>query len=507
MHLYTDVIAVGRYRAVVALVPLAMILAAACGFLLPKFPLLTVPIVGGVGVLVLSTLNRYVEKITLVSLGCLLLGYAFQGRGFSYIGLRPFYIGEIVLGLGIATLAFGRIRWRFSYIEMILLVFMFFGFVRTVPYIRTEGANALRDAALWYYGAFAILVSLLLTEERLKTAIRLYGRMLPVLIGWMAVMPVVFLVLPPSLPHFPGSPLPIISLMKPGDRGVILAGLSAFVISGVYARLKMPGRMPSVFFWLCWMVSAVVVSAANRGGMLALSSSLLLVGIFQPSREGIKALTIGSVAVSLLLIVNPTIDAGGYREVSVSQLTANITSIFSDDTGDEGSVQGTKEWRLLWWGDIYEDTVKGPYFLTGKGFGLNLADYYGYQTDKEHSSLRSPHNSHMTVLARMGVTGLALWIALHVAFANHMVRALRRARRREEGIWTAVYAWLLAMWLAALVNSSFDVYLEGPQGAIPFWCVFGAGIAAMRFQQASIRQTSPLALHVEGGPNAHSARP
>ena len=39
---------------------------------------------------------------------------------------------------------------------------------------------------------------------------------------------------------------------------------------------------------------------------------------------------------------------------------------------------------------------------------------------------------------------------------------------------------LFAYWLAALINMSFDVYLEGPQGGIPFWSVIGLGMVAMR---------------------------
>jgi hypothetical protein len=34
-----------------------------------------------------------------------------------------------------------------------------------------------------------------------------------------------------------------------------------------------------------------------------------------------------------------------------------------------------------------------------------------------------------------------------------------------------------------MVNATFDVYLEGPQGGIWFWCVFGFGIALMEVQR------------------------
>ena len=43
-----------------------------------------------------------------------------------------------------------------------------------------------------------------------------------------------------------------------------------------------------------------------------------------------------------------------------------------------------------------------------------------------------------------------------------------------------MHAWILVFWLAMVVNASFDVYLEGPQGGIWFWMIFGLGLAALR---------------------------
>jgi hypothetical protein len=41
-------------------------------------------------------------------------------------------------------------------------------------------------------------------------------------------------------------------------------------------------------------------------------------------------------------------------------------------------------------------------------------------------------------------------------------------------------AWVLAYWVAMMVDTSFDPYLEGPQGGIWFWAVFGLGLVVMR---------------------------
>ena len=50
----------------------------------------------------------------------------------------------------------------------------------------------------------------------------------------------------------------------------------------------------------------------------------------------------------------------------------------------------------------------------------------------------------------------------------------------------ATAAWLLAYWVAMMIATSFDPYLEGPQGGIWYWVVIGAGLVVMRLtRQAS----------------------
>jgi hypothetical protein len=118
--------------------------------------------------------------------------------------------------------------------------------------------------------------------------------------------------------------------------------------------------------------------------------------------------------------------------------------------------------------------------------GLNcpasLADDDGFQVNADHS-LRAPHNSHITVLARMGIPGLLLWATLQVVFGVQLMAAYFRSRRVGNDFWCRVDIWLLVYWIAMLVNTSFDPYLEGPQGGIWFWAVIGVGMAAINLQR------------------------
>jgi O-antigen ligase len=84
----------------------------------------------------------------------------------------------------------------------------------------------------------------------------------------------------------------------------------------------------------------------------------------------------------------------------------------------------------------------------------------------------------MTILARMGVPGFFLWILLQGSLAWHFFSRWRVARSAGDRFLQGILAWVLCYWVAAMVNASFDVYLEGPQGSIWFWSVMGLGLAA-----------------------------
>jgi hypothetical protein len=78
-----------------------------------------------------------------------------------------------------------------------------------------------------------------------------------------------------------------------------------------------------------------------------------------------------------------------------------------------------------------------------------------------------------------------LWGILQLAFAASLVRAFVRARAARQEWWARLNIWVLAYWVAFVVNMSFDVYLEGPQGGIWFWSLFGFGIAALQRQSSA----------------------
>jgi hypothetical protein len=410
------------------------------------------------------------RRVFLGGLGLLLIGYAFLGRGIAHAGIPPLYVGELVLGLGVLALLFGRPQFRFDSARVLLLAFMGWGLLQTVPYIGRYGLDALRDAVTWGYGFFAIAIAALVRSNDLLQAVDRYRRLIvPLCLFILVTIPLANV----AIPAFPGSEVPAVS-PKPGDTAVHMAGIAAFVLVGLYAAK--PARIPEFGVWLVWLPTAITMGIINRGGMGALAtSSLALLFGRAPSRL-VTPLFVVLVGLVTILYVDPVIDLGLNRPVSVGQVIENVTSVFSET--NDPALEGTKGFRLRWWGKIVDYTVGGQYFWSGKGFGVNLADDDGFQVYDDHS-LRAPHNGHFEILARMGVPGLTLWVLLNLVWAAVVVRAIGRARAAGSNIWTAVLVWLLVYWAAMMVNASFDPYLQGPQGGIWYWAVIGGGLVAV----------------------------
>jgi hypothetical protein len=176
-------------------------------------------------------------------------------------------------------------------------------------------------------------------------------------------------------------------------------------------------------------------------------------------------------------------DKPDQRNVGAAQILENFESIFG--TSGATNLDATKAWRLSWWQSIGNYTFNGPYFWTGKGYGMALAEADGFADNvKGQPILRSPHNVHMTVLARSGVPGLALWALAQVAWFTALMNAHIVARRRGETQWANLFLWVACYGLAILIDASFDVALEGPMLGIWFWSLFGFGIASTMVYRA-----------------------
>jgi hypothetical protein len=472
-----------RTRWLAVLVP---VIAASVGAMIVLAPIGALAVAAAFGIALVLAVGQRMRGAFFVLLVGLLAGYAFLGRGFAYLGVAPVYLGEVGLVVGILAVVTILPTRRLTSVEWLIVAFMAWGAVRTVPYLSVHGLDALRDAVLWGYAAYALAIALVLTRAHVRRFVGLYARALPAFVLWVPVLSAIWFAAPAILPVAPGTDVTI-PFLKFGDIAVHLAGAAAFMLAGLHRSAWR--RVGEPLLWIAWLVSFGMVAVLNRGGALAITMTGLIVFYARRPSRWVAPVLIVLLLVGAVGLINPEIRTGAARRViSVDQVIENLESVFGQS--DDATLQGTRRWREQWWGEIVDYTIGGPYFWGGKGFGVNLAVADGFESDP---GLRAPHNAHVHVLARTGVVGLALWIALQVAFLVTLVRAARSASRLGRRTWVAIIGWITVYWAAAMVNMSFDVYLEGPQGGIVYWSIIGIGIAAavaVRDMEARIRAES-----------------
>lgn len=410
----------------------------------------------------------------LLFLGICLLGYALAGKGFAYLGVAPLYIGEVLLAVGmfafLITAGWLRVvRMPPAVAAVPLIALGFLGLLSDLP---RHGIEAARDAVIWGYAAFALIVASLIVArpERLRTLVARYRQFTTL---FLLLVPVAFLLFRFArevLPVIPGGNNRII-VVKEGDVLVHLAGILAFWMAD-------PKRHVRWFWAVLLTLNMAMMGVIDRAGVVSFGAVMIICLLAKPF-HGAAWRTIAMMLLGVVILwasaINIEVPGGKGRSISWDQFVVNFLSTFGST---HGALESNKEWRLNWWADIVDYTVHGKYFWNGKGFGVNLADDDGYQV---HSSglLRSPHNVHMTVLARMGVPGAIAWALLHGTWLYCVARAYLRARWRGEAAWAGLFLFLFAYYAAFMINGSFDVFIEGPMGGIWFWSIFGAGVGAL----------------------------
>lgn len=384
--------------------------------------------------------------------------YLYLGKGIAYG-----YFAEILLVFGLILLIKQRkeieiinnksskLLYLFLFLNLIFILRGFFNF----PIIDT-----IRDGFIFNYIYFSFILLLFLKDipHFFKTVLSIY-KFYPVVIFFLYFI---------SLNKFVGS----ISLFgdihllffKFGDISVNLFAAFIFQISGLN-KFRKPYDLLNLLIILLMFSLA---SSYSRGGMLSFLLGCFIyyrylkdVSIKQQLKQNLKFLPF-LLLISFLFLSVFKVDTNFQgRTVGVDQVANNFTSIFS--TSEQGGLNDNKIWRILWWGQIIDYTFNGPYFIAGKGLGINLAEDDQIPTTDLEGELRSPHNFNLSILARYGVFVFFLWLYwIYVQF-----------RRLTNKNLSNLQLVLICLQIVFLFNASFDVFLEGPMGAFPFWLFVG----------------------------------
>jgi O-antigen ligase len=421
-------------------------------------------------------------------LGPLLAGYLLFDKAFAYLHLpgTPLYVGEMVLVVGVfgclTATGYLRIVTRNEPVLTLLAAFFLLGLIRFLPGVRAYGINAVRDFALVYYCLFAFFIAAALARapDMLGRLVIQLTRFVPWLLMWLPLG----LVLQALVPHGPNVPATSVSVLTHKTGNAAIAALIALGALWLFP----PGR--GARSRAAWSIVALVTMALagtqNRGGLLGAVAGAMVGLALVPNRRWliVRAVSVVSIALALAVLLSVRIPATGGqgRTFSASQLLANVASI--GGAQEAGNLAGTVNGREQLWSIILHKQVADGRLADGYGFGPNIA-YLADGLAGEGSTadpLRSPHNSHLDVLARMGWVGLSLWLALWVAWYWRVVARCRRLAQRGLHARRQVAVLCLMITTSILVSSFFDPQLEGAQVAALLWTAFGVGVAVTSFR-------------------------
>jgi len=383
--------------------------------------------------------------------------YAYFNKGVAYA-----FLAEIMLVFGFLLIFFNLKHYVFIWNKPVKLV-AFFISVTGIWFLFGVGkfplVELLQDAFMFFYAFFIFIVFLFTVEfEQFKQKIFTLYKWYPLVVFFTFLL-VSYIPFFQSFKLFGDIPL---LMYKYGDMAIHLLITTLLLLCG---HIKMSKR----FLALNIIIIAylfLVIAAYNRAGMVSYVAGLFL--FLFVYRKKFSAAAISSylkivpfvLLVVMAFYVNTKVDENFQgRTIGIEQLKQNVTSIFSADI--DGSLSDNKVWRLAWWYKILVDATTPKNAFIGKGVGENLALINDIKVENE--GLRAPHNFHLNILARFGFVFLFIWIWWIVM---HM-KNIRASNGNEFNVM------VLVMMMAFLVNASFDVYLEGPMGAFPFWTWLG----------------------------------
>ncbi len=405
-----------------------------------------------------------------------LVGYVVGNRGFAQMqpsaGI-PLLPAEAVLMVALPALVVRMALKRAAglrrdFLNYALLAWVVLGAARLPLDLRRFGLIALRDFAMVYYAAFFFVAQAYGSQPPSARLLRgsltfAFVLLLPVIVSiqiWPAFL----------VEHFTWRGIPVI-FQKSDLVGTSLAA-------------------GSIWLWTRWEATG------HRRWILASCVSLLMIGGMASPRAAMAALAVADVAWllagrwrivaaqgaavvlgSLLALGGAAAQGKDLRASAPYSALEHAVSIFDPSgsgtylNGESGDPGGNNRFRLIWWGDVAAETMsEGPAF--GLGFGSDLAAKFlaDYNLiEDENFSARSPHSMLFSVLGRMGLVGLAAWLAASAAMARVVWRLTRRGSPDDRGLaGVACVTW---------VSACFGIVLEGPMGALVFWTVLGLASA------------------------------
>jgi O-antigen ligase len=405
--------------------------------------------------------------------GYLVLNYGFDNLAF-HIGGFPILIGYGMMYASLALAVFAR---RNSVVKALhepallcLLAVLGLSFFHLVTDIPSYGSLAFRDATMCFDGVF-VLMGLLWARK---------GDSVHFLAKWLMVIFLVNMVYSFTLPWgetirswSPESgvflPVPLVGNYH-GTGDILFAGAMFCICVGSYVLRRPRWVMPLLA--LSQLLGIAITQV--RRMYLGIVVVILILVLAGEIKKFARLFILVPAAIAVLFVVTSL----GGLEISGRIGPVNL-AFFKDHlrsiSGAENTPGSDPQSRVIMGREAFQHFLAHPVF--GEGFGQPLLTVID---DDNGTVMRTPHNSSITFMARLGTVGFAIWIAFHFCLWRRFVHAFRQRRSCDKRVYAFVL-WSLLFYVLFMMSSFVESPFEYPGTAIPFHFLMGFALGLIRW--------------------------
>ena len=414
------------------------------------------------------------QLLALITLsGYLVLNYGFENLAF-HLGSFPILIAYGISYISLALALSSRRQALSQALQepAMLCVFAVLGLAtfHLLSDIPSYGSLAFRDATMCFDGLF-LLMGLLWARKSDSPQF---------LARWLLVIFVVNMFYSFTLPWgerlFSWSPVSGAFFQVPlfgnyrGTGDTLLAGATFCICVGAYVISRPRWLMPVLAMAQLLGIAITQVRRMYLGIVIVV---VILVMAGEVKRFA-KLLVMVPAAIAVLFVatsVGGLEITGRIGPVNLDFFKDHLRSI----TGAEDTPGSDPQTRVIMGQQAFQHFQAHP--IVGEGFGQPVVNIIDGDTG---TATRTPHNSTMTYLARLGGIGFLFWAAFHLCLCVRFFGAFRHRHSSDKQMYAFVL-WFFLYYVLFMVGSFVESPFEYPAHAIPFYFLVGFALGVMRW--------------------------
>jgi hypothetical protein len=436
-------------------------------------------------------------------------GYLIFNYPFMQLRIPPGEIGvplgEIFIALVVLTTDVPLVLSRMGAAVFLLpfLIWWAWGAIRLVFDVGGHGFWALRDATQLMESSFVVVGFALAGRPG---AVARMARWLRIFIAISCVYGLLFIyadelaAISPKLYGASDQPIPIFGAFATTAVMMLLGAFHCMTRPARSRGARLRNELVAGF-----LVAFALIVIQARTTYLQLFGMAVLLFFLRPRSLGAMALAIPVLLALLVVISAFDIQISGRltSHVSLDFFWKHIQAMYGAGSDGHGGVAQAAEGvslRLGWWDRLYDQLTADPaVLLTGLGFGIPLTDF----RDTLGVVAREPHNSVLSVAARLGLVGLVAWLWMQIELFRASYVAYRDCRRRGRTEEADLILLVIAFAILVLASCFGEDTMEKPYNAIPYYALWGFSLRiAYQLRAEAARARSAIGRRPAGFPQA-----